>query len=126
MVDDSALAAATQKTADFKGTALNKATTAQAASITKGSVTEIIFACDAGMGSSAMGATTLKKALDKAGLNIKVIHKAVNEIPSDAKVVVTHEGLTERAKAQAPNAMHYSIKNFLNPAEYEQLVNSLK
>lgn len=126
LVDDSALAAATQKTADFKGTALNKATTAQAASIAKGSVTEIIFACDAGMGSSAMGATTLKKALDKAGLNIKVIHKAVNEIPSDAKVVVTHEGLTERAKAQAPNAMHYSIKNFLNPAEYEQLVNSLK
>ncbi len=126
LVDESDLAAAAAKTASFKGSNLNAATTAQVASVAKGSVSEIIFACDAGMGSSAMGATTLKKQLEKAGLKIAVIHKAVNEIPADAKVVVTHEGLTERARAMAPNAMHYSIKNFLSASEYDSLINSLK
>ena len=126
LVTEDDLAAATAQTAALKGSDLNAATAAQAASFAKGSVKEIIFACDAGMGSSAMGATTLKKQLEKAGLNIAVVHKAVNEIPADAKVVVTHEGLTERARAKVPNAMHYSIKNFLNASEYENLVNSLK
>lgn len=126
LVDESDLAAAAAKTAEFKGAELNKATAGTVAAAVKGNVTEIIFACDAGMGSSAMGATTLRKSLEKAGLKIAVVHKAVNEIPADAKVVVTHEGLTERAKAIAPNAVHYSIKNFLNASEYDNLVNSLK
>jgi len=127
LVDETDLAAAAAKTAEFKGAELNKATSGQIAKVNKSAVTEIIFACDAGMGSSAMGATTLRKTLEKAGLgHINVVHKAVNEIPADAKIVVTHEGLTERAKAKAPDAIHYSIKNFLSAAEYEQLVNSLK
>jgi len=126
LVDESALAAAAAQTASLKGSDLNKATAAQVASTLKGQVTEIIFACDAGMGSSAMGATTLRKSLEKAGLKIAVVHKAVNEIPADAKVIVTHEGLTERARAKAPNAYHHSIKNFLNASEYEDLINKLK
>ncbi len=114
---------AASETAQNKGKALRAVgiqTTAP------GNVTEIIFACDAGMGSSAMGATTLKKQLEKAGLNIAVVHKAVNEIPADAKVIVTHEGLTERARIKAPNALHYSIKNFLSVQEYEKLIELLK
>ena len=123
---------AAEATAQNKGTALNKAvagaTTGTPVKITAAlsNVREIIFACDAGMGSSAMGATTLKKQLEKAGLNIPVVHKAVDEIPSDAQVVVTHEGLTERARRKAPNALHYSIKNFLSAQEYERLVEMLK
>lgn len=126
LVDDSALADAAAQTAALKGKSLNAATVANVTGSLKGQVTEIIFACDAGMGSSAMGATTLRKSLEKAGLNIAVVHKAVNEIPADAKVVVTHEGLTERARAMAPNAYHHSIKNFLNASEYDSLVNKLK
>ncbi len=125
IVDDSALVDAAAQTAALKGADLNKSTAAIASSL-KGQVTEIIFACDAGMGSSAMGATTLRKSLEKAGLKIPVVHKAVNEIPEDAKVIVTHEGLTERARAKAPNAYHHSIKNFLSASEYQDLVDKLK
>ncbi len=127
LIDDSALAEAAAQTAAYKGADLNKATAANVAGaqVLTG-VTEIIFACDAGMGSSAMGATTLRKTLEKNGLKIAVVHKAVNEIPDDAKVVVTHEGLTERARLKAPNAYHHSIKNFLNASEYDELVKKLK
>ncbi|RBP38946.1 PTS mannitol transporter subunit IICB [Garciella nitratireducens] len=89
-------------------------------------IDKIIFACDAGMGSSAMGATTLKNKLKKAGLShIEVIHCAVDEIPSDAKIVITHESLTNRAKRKAPNAEHISIKNFINSSEYDALIKRL-
>ncbi len=61
-------------------------------------VTKIAFACDAGMGSSAMGATVLKKKLLAAGItDIEVIHTPVSSIPKDVQVVVTHEELGERA-----------------------------
>ncbi len=88
-------------------------------------VNKIVFACDAGMGSSAMGATTLKNKLKKAGLDIEVMHCAIEEIPSDAKVIITHKSLTERARAKAPNAYHVSIDNFINSPEYDKLVDRL-
>jgi PTS system mannitol-specific IIC component len=91
----------------------------------KTKVSRIIFACDAGMGSSAMGATTLRNKLKKAGLNIEVLHCSVDEVPSDAQIVVTHENLTERARMKAPNAQHVSIKNFMNAPEYDELVKKL-
>ena len=56
-----------------------------------GAVKKIVFACDAGMGSSAMGATVLRKKLTAAGLgDIEVVHSPVSSIPADAQVVVTH------------------------------------
>ncbi len=91
----------------------------------KKNISKIIFACDAGMGSSAMGATTLRNKLQKAGLKIEVVHCAVDEIPSDAEIVVTHENLTERAKIKAPKAEHISIQNFINSPEYDALVKRL-
>ncbi|WP_127836988.1 PTS mannitol transporter subunit IICB [Clostridium prolinivorans] len=91
----------------------------------KKNVSRIIFACDAGMGSSAMGATTLRNKLKKAGLNIEVVHCAVDEVPSDAEIVITHESLTDRARRKAPNAEHISIKNFMNSPEYDELVKRL-
>ena len=88
-------------------------------------VDKIVFACDAGMGSSAMGATTLKNKLKKAGLDIEVLHCAIEEIPADAKVIITHKSLTERARVKAPNAYHISIDNFINSPEYDKLVDRL-
>ena len=88
-------------------------------------VSRIIFACDAGMGSSAMGATTLRNKLKKAGLNIEVVNFAINEVPVDAEIVVTHESLTDRARSRAPKAEHISIKNFMNAPEYDALVKRL-
>ena len=92
----------------------------------KTSVKKIVFACDAGMGSSAMGASTLRNKLKKAGLNIEVINTAIEDIPRDADIVVSHESLTPRAKANAPKAEHVSINNFVNDPKYDLLVEKLK
>ena len=88
-------------------------------------VNKIVFACDAGMGSSAMGAGRLRKKIEAAGLDITVVNKAVNEIPEDAQIVITHQNLTERAKKKAPQAEHISIQDFLQTPVYDQLVDRL-
>ncbi len=90
-------------------------------------VKKIVFACDAGMGSSAMGATKLRKKLKNAGIEgIEVIHHPVSEIPADADVIVTHDQLKERAKNANPHAYLVTIHDFLNAPEYETLINDLK
>ncbi|MDO5417594.1 MAG: PTS mannitol transporter subunit IICBA [Lachnospiraceae bacterium] len=90
-------------------------------------IRKIVFACDAGMGSSAMGATVLKKKLAAAGLaQVEVIHSPVSSIPADAQIVVTHHELGERAARSNPKAELILIQNFLAAPEYDVLVESLK
>lgn len=86
----------------------------------------IVFACDAGMGSSAMGETILKKKLKEAGLDIKVSHTPISEIPQDAEVVFTQESLAERARRAAPNAQVIPVGNFLDGTSYDQYISALK
>jgi len=86
----------------------------------------IVFACDAGMGSSAMGETILKKKLKEAGLDIKVNHAPISEIPQDAEVVFTQESLAERARRVVPNAQVISVGNFLDGTSYDQYISALK
>ena len=108
-----------------KGIAAETAATVPAANT--GKVTKIAFACDAGMGSSAMGAMVLKKKLAAAGLEgIEVIHTPVSSIPADVQIVVTHEELGERAAHSNPNAERILITNFLAAPEYATLVENLK
>lgn len=91
------------------------------------SVKKIVFACDAGMGSSAMGATRLKKKLQSAGIaGVSVIHASVGEIPGDADVIVVHKELQERAAEKNPYAHLVPITDFLNAPEYDQLVKDLR
>ena len=93
----------------------------------QGKVRKIAFACDAGMGSSAMGATVLKKKIAAAGLQgIEVIHTPVSSIPADVQIVVTHRELGERAARSNPNAERILITNFLAAPEYDELVLELK
>lgn len=94
--------------------------------IVKDEVKKVIFACDAGMGSSAMGASVLKNKFKKAGLDIIVTNTSINNLPADADIVVTHQDLTDRAKAKLPNAHHISVENFLNSPKYDELVELLK
>ncbi len=89
-------------------------------------VKQIIIACDAGMGSSAMGASKLKNKLKEKGLDIKVINLAIDDLPEDAKIVITHSSLTSRAKETAPKAVHYSIEDFIMTNVYDEIVESLK
>lgn len=92
-----------------------------------GKVNKIAFACDAGMGSSAMGATVLKKKLAAAGITgIEVIHTPVSSIPGDVQVVVTHQELGERAARSCPQAKLILITNFLAAPQYDELVEELK
>ncbi|MCM3627737.1 PTS mannitol transporter subunit IICBA [Paenibacillus glycanilyticus] len=91
----------------------------------KEDVHKIVFSCDAGMGSSAMGASILRKKMKAAGSEITVTNTAISDIPGDADIVITHKTLTERARIQAPNAEHISIDNFLKSPEYDKLVDRL-
>ncbi len=90
-------------------------------------VQKVIFACDAGMGSSAMGAGMLRNKFKKADLSdIEVTNTAINQLPDDADVVITQKTLTDRAIKKNPKAIHISVDNFLNSPRYEELINELK
>jgi mannitol-specific phosphotransferase system IIBC component len=86
-------------------------------------VKTIIFACEAGMGSSLMSVNSLKKKFKKAKIEgIKVIHKPAREIPSDAQLIVIHEGLAKVAISKAPDAVVLAFKQFLNDRVFDKLV----
>jgi PTS system mannitol-specific IIC component len=87
---------------------------------------KIIFACDAGMGSSAMGASIMNKKIKDAGLNITVTNKAINHIPNDADLVITHRDLVERARRVVPGVRIIAVENFLSSPEYDKLIEELK
>jgi PTS system mannitol-specific IIC component len=86
------------------------------------SVSNIVFACDAGMGSSAMGATVLRKKLKDAGVSgVTVTNKAIADLDASADLVITQRELTPRAKKQAPSAQHVSVDNFMNSPAYDEV-----
>ncbi|MGF1746517.1 PTS mannitol transporter subunit IICB [Vibrio minamisatsumaniensis] len=84
----------------------------------------VAFACDAGMGSSAMGASTFKRKLEKAGYDVQVKHFAIENVPSEADVVVTHESLENRA-IKATGLPVVTIKNFLHDPALDTLMNTI-
>ena len=86
----------------------------------------VAFVCEAGMGSSLIGANQLKKRIASLRGDIKVIHSPVNQIPGDTDVVVAHEGLAERARKVAPSAVVLTFKNFMNNTASDRLVQSLQ
>lgn len=85
-------------------------------------VSKIAFACDAGMGSSAMGANRLKKKLKAAGLDVDVVHCPVDQVDADAELVVCQENLAERVRMSAPGKKIVTINNFVNAPEYDEIV----
>lgn len=87
----------------------------------------VIFACDAGMGSSAMGAALLRTKLKAAGItDVTVVNKAVADLAADAEFVITHLGLTDRARHTAPDAVHISVENFMATPKYDEVVEILR
>ena len=80
----------------------------------------IAYACDAGMGSSALGAASLRKKLHKDGYtNITVKNFAIGNIPAEAQIVVSQEQRASRALADSPQAEHIWIKDFTNNNVYD-------
>ncbi|WP_120003664.1 PTS mannitol transporter subunit IICBA [Nesterenkonia muleiensis] len=90
-------------------------------------ISTIYFACDAGMGSSAMGASVLRKKLSGAGItDVHVTNKAIASLPGDADLVITQQTLTDRARPKEPHAIHVSVDNFMNAPEYDDVVELVK
>jgi PTS system mannitol-specific IIC component len=85
------------------------------------SIRLIAFVCDAGMGSSAMGATTFRKKLQKAGYEIEVKHYSIENIPADADIIVTHASLEGRAQRVTDRPL-ILIKNYLGDPALDVLL----
>lgn len=93
------------------------------AAVASGPIKSIVFACDAGMGSSAMGATVLRNKIKAAGIQgVTVVNQAVANLDPNADLVITQAQLTDRARHQAPNAIHVSVDNFMNSPKYDEVV----
>jgi PTS system mannitol-specific IIB component len=89
-----------------------------------GSVKKLIVACDAGMGSSVMLASTLKKQLAKNGVSVE--HSPVANIPADADVVVTQAGLAERARGVVPDVPVVPFQLFLGDPAVAKVVKAIQ
>lgn len=96
-----------------------------AAAVTSGFGDKIIFACDAGMGSSAMGATRFRNRIKLDRPDCIVEHSSVDEVPADANIVVVQRNLAARAQACTPNAQFVIIDNFLADPALDQLYTDL-
>ncbi|WP_136587052.1 PTS mannitol transporter subunit IICB [Microbacterium hydrothermale] len=87
----------------------------------------IVFACDAGMGSSAMGASVLRNKIKKAGIEgVTVTNQAIANLDGSADLVITQNQLTDRAKAQSPDSLHVSVDNFMNSPRYDEVVEMVR
>ncbi len=85
----------------------------------------IYFVCDAGMGSSAMAASQLQKKLKAHGIICRVKNCAIDEVPEDAQILVSHSNFTQRIQKQFPDVRCYSVQGFMNDEEYEQIVEDI-
>ena len=112
-----------QMKAEAKGTAVPAAASAP---VTEGgAVKKVIFACDAGMGSSAMGATKFRNRIKAERPDLIVTNTSVDNIPADADVVVCQQVLADRARASAPQAHLVAIGNFLADPGLDALYQAL-
>lgn len=88
---------------------------------------KISFACDAGMGSSAMGATRFKTKLQKLGINnVEVKHYRIEDVPKDSEVIVVHKNLADRTSKTHPNIRIVTLTNYLQDPAIEGLVEEVK
>jgi mannitol-specific phosphotransferase system IIBC component len=93
-----------------------------AESIPSAQVKTIVFACEAGMGSSLMGVNSLKRKFKKARVDVKVIHKPARAIPKGTQVVVVHKGLVNVVRRRAPDAVVVAFNHFLNDPVFDTIV----
>jgi mannitol PTS system EIICBA or EIICB component len=123
--DEGDLAAATAEMEALKGKK-SSVSAALLGSADRSPITSIVFACDAGMGSSAMGASVLRKKIQKAGFaDVTVINQAISNLTDGYGLVVTHRDLTDRARQKTPSAVHVSVEDFMNSPKYDEIVELL-
>lgn len=90
-------------------------------------ISKISFACDAGAGSSALGATTFRKRLQKKNINgIEVKHYRIEDVPQDSDIIVVHKDLSERAKLSHKDKKIITIENYIDDPNLAKLINELE
>ena len=126
--DDGDLAAATAQMEANKGKKSSVAGMLGGSAATQtGPIHSIVFACDAGMGSSAMGASVLRKKVEGAGFrDVTVVNKAISNLTDGFDLVVSHQDLTDRARQRTPSAAHVSVDNFMGSPRYDEIVELLR
>ncbi len=88
-----------------------------------GPIRNIVFACDAGMGSSAMGASVLRKKIKDAGYgDVTVVNRAISNLDDSWDLVVTHQDLAGRAFPPTPSAVHVTVDNFMASPKYDDVL----
>jgi PTS system mannitol-specific IIC component len=126
--DDGDLSAATAEMEARKGkkSSVAAALTGTSAREHDGPIHSIVFACDAGMGSSAMGASVLRRKIQDAGYgDVSVTNKAISNLRDDQDLVVSHQDLTARARERSGSAVHVSVDNFMASPRYDEIVELL-
>jgi len=92
-------------------------------SIKASDVKNVVFVCEAGIGSSLMSVNALKKKLRKAGVtDVNVVHSATARLPEDTEFVICHKGLIKSARAKAPNAVIVGFNLFFNDPVFDKIV----
>lgn len=120
------LSEAQAKMQDMKAQAKGEAPAAiESAPINAGDVRKIVFSCDAGMGSSAMGATKFHNRIKAERPELIVTNSSVDNVPADADIVVCQRVLAERARRSAPQAQIITIGNFLADPNLDTLYQTL-
>ncbi len=128
--DEPDLAAATANMESMKGKKSSVASalvgTGGGVGVAAGPIHTIVFACDAGMGSSAMGASVLRRKIQSAGFgDVKVSNSAISNLTDTYDLVVSHRDLTDRARQRTPSARHVSVDDFMGSPRYDEIVDTL-
>ena len=125
--DDESLKNAAKEMENLKGKKSSISSVFENSTIDYANIQKIAYACDAGVGSSLMGASALQKKIKASGReDIKVFHIAINELPVECDLIVTHESLAERVKEKQAKTPIITVKEYLNDPEYDSLVIKLK
>lgn len=89
-------------------------------------ISKISFACDAGMGSSAMGATSFNKRLKDNGIqDIEVKHYRIEEVPEDSDLIIVHKNLAERVRLSYPEIEIIELSSYLQDPFIDDLLERL-
>lgn len=126
--DKDELTASMEKSQTMKseGKNLYQAST-DTSSVTAQTVSKISFVCDAGAGSSALGATTFRKKLKGAGVDgIEVKHYRIEDAPKDSDIIVVHQNLLDRARLSFRDHDIITIENYIGDPKLEDLIDRLK
>ncbi len=122
------LAEATAKMEGMKGKKSSVAGALAGGSAETPLISKIVFACDAGMGSSAMGASVLRNKIKDAGYGeqVSVVNSAINNLSDSFDLLVCHQDLYDRAKTPTPSAVHVTVDNFMNSPRYDEIVDLIR